>query len=302
MFNETVTFASTPTFNTPVTFSNSTISTLTSTDFISTNATITSATITSLTITNVLNATGINTPTLDTDNNGIVVNGRIQQIGSTSPNVFQAPMHIAGGIEITSTGQSINLNNGYVENLQMKTTPDNKDAANVEFVNLKANKNGDSAQVFKVANGVNGNDATNLSQVAGLILAQISTILPPGVIIPYAGVTPPAGWIECNGQSTAAYPALAAVVGGNVPDLRGEFIRGWDHGRGIDPGRGLLTFQQATAIAGTVESYNAIKIDNGEDSYSAGSPDSDSGRQTNIARTMYRVRPRNIALMYIIKV
>ncbi|WP_288981769.1 tail fiber protein [uncultured Flavobacterium sp.] len=302
VFNKPCIFASTPTFNTGVTFSNSTISTLTSTDFISTNATITSATITSLTITNVLNATGINTPTLDTDNDGIVVNGRIQQIGSTSPNVFQAPMHIAGGIEITSTGQSIDLNNGYVENLQMKTAPGNKDAANVEFVNLKANKNGDSAQVFQVANGVNGNDATNLSQVAGLILTQISTILPPGVIMPYAGVTPPAGWIECNGQSTSGYTALAAVVGSNVPDLRGEFIRGWDHGRGIDTGRGLLTFQQATAIAGTVEAYNYIQIDNGEDSYSAGSPPSDSGDPTYIARTMYRVRPRNIALMYIIKV
>ena len=302
VFNETVTFASTPTFNTPVTFSNSTISTLTSTDFISTNATITSATITSLTITNVLNATGINTPTLDTDNDGIVVNGRIQQIGSTNPNVFQAAIHVAGGINLTSTGQSIDLNNGYVENLQMKPVPDNKDAANVEFVNLKANKNGDSAQVFQVANGVNGNDATNLSQVAALIIAQVSAILPPGVIMPYAGVTPPAGWIECNGQSTAGYAALAAVVGSNVPDLRGEFIRGWDHGRGIDTGRGLLTFQQATAIAGTVESYHNIQIDNGEGSYSAGSPSSDSGYQTYIARTMYRVRPRNIALMYIIKV
>ena len=302
VFNETVTFASTPTFNTPVTFSNSTISTLTSTDFISTNATITSATITSLTITNVLNATGINTPTLDTDNDGIVVNGRIQQIGSTNPNVFQAAIHVAGGINLTSTGQSIDLNNGYVENLQMKPVPDNKDAANVEFVNLKANKNGDSAQVFRVANGVNGNDATNLSQVAALIIAQVSAILPPGVIMPYAGVTPPAGWIECNGQSTAGYAALAAVVGSNVPDLRGEFIRGWDHGRGIDTGRGLLTFQQATAIAGTVESYHNIQIDNGEGSYSAGSPSSDSGYQTYIARTMYRVRPRNIALMYIIKV
>jgi len=134
VFNETVTFASTPTFNTGVTFSSSTINTLTSTDLISTNATITSATITSLTITNVLNATGINTPTLDTDNDGIVVNGRIQQIGSTNPNVFQAAIHVAGGIEITSTGQSIDLNNGYVENLQMKPVPDDKDAANVKFV------------------------------------------------------------------------------------------------------------------------------------------------------------------------
>ena len=81
-----------------------------------------------------LNATGINTPALDADNDGIVVTGRIQQIGSSNPNVFQAPIHIAGGIEITSTGQSVDLNNGYVKNLQMKPVPDDKDATNVKFV------------------------------------------------------------------------------------------------------------------------------------------------------------------------
>lgn len=33
-------------------------------------------------------------------------------------------------------------------------------------------------------------------------------------------------WLECNGQSTSAYPALAVVVGANVPDYRGIFLRG----------------------------------------------------------------------------
>lgn len=134
VFNNPCTFNATPTFNTGVTLTNATITTLTSTDFATTNATITSANITSLTITNTLNATGINTPTLDTDNDGIVITGRIQQIGSTNPNVFQAAIHVAGGINLTSTGQSIDLNNGYVENLQMKPVPDDKDATNVKFV------------------------------------------------------------------------------------------------------------------------------------------------------------------------
>lgn len=133
-FNQPCTFNAIPTFNTGVAFSNTTITTLTSTDFISTNATITNATITSLTITNVLNATGINTPTFDTDNDGIIITGRIQQIGSTDPNVFQATIHAAGGIKITSSGQTIDVNNGYIENLNMRTVPENKDAANVEFV------------------------------------------------------------------------------------------------------------------------------------------------------------------------
>lgn len=53
----------------------------------------------------------------------------------------------------------------------------------------------------------------------------------------------PAGWIEANGQSTASYPKLAAVVGATVPELRGEFIRGWDNDRGIDAGRALGSAQ-----------------------------------------------------------
>lgn len=53
----------------------------------------------------------------------------------------------------------------------------------------------------------------------------------------YSATTPPAGWLECNGQSTSSYPELAAIVGSNVPDFRGEFIRGWDHAAGKDSGR-----------------------------------------------------------------
>lgn len=51
----------------------------------------------------------------------------------------------------------------------------------------------------------------------------------------------------CNGQSTSIYPALAVVVGANVPDLRGEFIRGADLGRGVDSGR-LVGSSQSDAI------------------------------------------------------
>ena len=34
-------------------------------------------------------------------------------------------------------------------------------------------------------------------------------------------------WLECNGQSTVAYPALAAIIGAVVPDYRGLFLRGY---------------------------------------------------------------------------
>ncbi|MGL5699133.1 MAG: phage tail protein [Kluyvera sp.] len=53
-------------------------------------------------------------------------------------------------------------------------------------------------------------------------------------------------FVSCSGQgfSTSAYPKLAQCYpSGVVPDLRGEFIRGWDNGRGVDSGRALLSLQ-----------------------------------------------------------
>ena len=50
----------------------------------------------------------------------------------------------------------------------------------------------------------------------------VSTV-PTGSVTAFAGSTAPDGWLECNGQATTGYDALAAVVGTNVPDLRGEF-------------------------------------------------------------------------------
>lgn len=60
----------------------------------------------------------------------------------------------------------------------------------------------------------------------------------------------PEGWLPCNGAaiSRTTYSRLFGVIGTaygsgngsttfNLPDLRGEFIRGLDNGRGVDAGR-----------------------------------------------------------------
>ena len=70
--------------------------------------------------------------------------------------------------------------------------------------------------------------------------------LPVGVPVPWPSATPPAGWLKCNGAAFNAttYPMLAkAYPSLKLPDLRGEFIRGWDDGRGVDAGRVLLAAQ-----------------------------------------------------------
>ncbi|SRA83642.1 phage tail protein [Escherichia coli] len=84
--------------------------------------------------------------------------------------------------------------------------------------------------------------------------------LPVGVPVPWPSATPPTGWLKCNGAafSSEKYPKLAKAYPTNkLPDLRGEFIRGWDDGRGVDAGRALLSIQ-----TGMLEKHRHIVVAN----------------------------------------
>ncbi|EFO1203975.1 integrase [Escherichia coli] len=86
--------------------------------------------------------------------------------------------------------------------------------------------------------------------------------LPVGVPVPWPSATPPTGWLKCNGAvfSSEKYPNLAkAYPTLKLPDLRGEFIRGWDDGRGIDSGRNLLSAQN-DAIQNIVGSFGRTQL------------------------------------------
>ncbi len=77
-----------------------------------------------------------------------------------------------------------------------------------------------------------------------------------GQVIFVAGNTAPNGFLKANGQAVSReeYADLFAMIGTlygagdgsttfNLPDLRGEFVRGWDDGRGADSGRLLGSWQ-----------------------------------------------------------
>ncbi|HEN3524018.1 TPA: tail fiber protein [Yersinia enterocolitica] len=84
--------------------------------------------------------------------------------------------------------------------------------------------------------------------------------LPVGVPVPWPTATAPAGWLKCNGAAfaSAQYPKLAiAYPGLKLPDLRGEFIRGWDDGRGVDSARSLLA-PQDPLVAGHTHSLSRM--------------------------------------------
>ena len=180
--------------------------------------------------------------------------------------------------------------------------------------------------------------------------------VPVGSIFCRAFSVVPAGYLECNGAavSRTTYSALFALIGEyygagngsttfNLPDLRGEFIRGFDNGRGVDSGRSIGTFQTAEnnshshgytnpgiTVSGANHNHNirglslqpsiasvGITLGSGQ-GYQIGYRTNDdvvtgdavkfSGTQTmtgnvgiTISNAGSEARPRNIALMYIIK-
>ncbi|EGB32957.1 phage tail protein [Escherichia coli] len=165
---------------------------------------------------------------------------------------------------------------------------------------------------------LSGKDVAGLLAYLGL---GEGSALPVGVPVPWPSATPPTGWLKCNGAAFSAeeYPELAKAYPTNkLPDLRGEFIRGWDDGRGVDSGRGLLTAQAETKItnhhgnggnaddisAGVSGSPPKNFVRNADSAVNAGSGFTafGSGNLTmNGVTSYFGVRPRNIAFNYIVR-
>ncbi|AOV62131.1 tail collar fiber protein [Synechococcus phage S-CAM7] len=131
-------------------------------------------------------------------------------------------------------------------------------------------------------------------------------VVPVGTVIMYYGANAPTGYLECDGQSTSGYDDLLALIGSNVPDLRGEFVRGWDNGRGVDTGRALGSTQddEFKEHQHTIDTYlllDGANLVNQEKVIA----DDDRSNSVISKTTNYEggteTRPRNISLMYCIK-
>lgn len=126
---------------------------------------------------------------------------------------------------------------------------------------------------------------------------------------------PPSGYLECNGQSTSSYPELAALIGAKVPDLRGAFVRGFDHGRGVDSGRSFGSFQSDAGrnVFGNMYGVSNDYLSGGDGAFSAaligwsnvatgGSSyvenySFDASRVWGVNHTASEFRPVNVALL-----
>ncbi|WP_350306264.1 phage tail protein [Photorhabdus viridis] len=141
----------------------------------------------------------------------------------------------------------------------------------------------------------------------GWYVVYSSTMLPPeqhpvGSPIPWPQPNPPSGYLTCNGQAfnKSTYPQLAAAYpSGTLPDLRGEFIRGWDDGRGVDSGRGVLSWQHYD-----IHSHSHGGVFTGaleRESHGSGGWGAMNTNGTTEAAGGAETRPRNIAFNYIVR-
>lgn len=158
--------------------------------------------------------------------------------------------------------------------------------------------------VLPVANGGTGSSA------------GASSPFPAGSVIYHAANTPPTGFLKADGStvSRSTYSDLFAAIGETygagdgsttflVPDLRGEFMRGWDDSRGIDGSRAFGSTQ-----ADELKSHNHdINVRWGA-TFNSGhvSANSLGGNSANLGSSIAstggsETRPRNVALLACIK-
>lgn len=166
---------------------------------------------------------------------------------------------------------------------------------------------GVTAGGFPVASRANADGSVNIIAKDGTIISTLhsGTKLVEYVPIPYPKTTPPTGYLMLMGQaiSQSMYPILYSLYGSQLPDLRGEFIRGWDNSRGVDSGRGILTYQADELKSHTHSVARAQNSGVGSLTDRVTTANGDSGIANNAAQSAggAETRPRNIAFNYIVK-
>ena len=222
-----------------------------------------------------------------------------------------------------------------------------RDTSNSNFVAIQAPSNvaSDITLTLPSSDG-NANDVLQSDGSGNLSFAALPQAVPTGSVHLMATTTAPSGYLKCNGAavSRTTYADLFAIVGTtwgegdgsstfNVPDLRGEFVRGWDDSRGVDSSRSFASSQSSANLQHnhTATATSTSSVTDPGHFHNVAYSNSDSGdgvieesgvglsgyEPTETATTGITVststsvsvandggseaRPRNIAMMYVIK-
>lgn len=171
-----------------------------------------------------------------------------------------------------------------------------KQAKNLQDNKLDKTANAVSSSKLKVPRKINNVDFDGTSDIT--VTDDALTYMP----IPYPKSSPPSGYLAMMGQaiSESTYPKLYALYGAVLPDMRSQFLRGLDYGKGIDEGRIVLSLQEdmlkshnhgippSNAVPGVgigFQGSNFQFINNKTTDYTGGT----------------ETRPKNIAFLYIVK-
>ena len=254
-----------------------------------------------------------------------VINGSINSVVNiTASGSIVTPNLTCNNSLSILNGATISCGNNPITNVTMNSVPNNSDVATVEYVISKAAPTATEAtagiaKIASTSKSLAGSNDTDF--ITPLKLAQYVSslsVIPAGTVNAFAGSTIPAGWLECNGSAVSRtgltanlFSAIGITYGPgdgintfNLPDLRGEFIRGWDHGRGVDIGRNIGS-TQADELKSHTHKYNAPTYNYGHQDgntdtsrYGRKDPIYEYTESTGGSET----RPRNVALTYIIKI
>ena len=140
-----------------------------------------------------------------------------------------------------------------------------------------------------------GTTVVNKAYVDAQVANATATALPAGSTLHFAGNNIPTGFLLCDGRavSRTTYAVLFKAIGVtwgngdgsstfNLPDGRGEYLRGLDAGRGVDTGRALGSSQEdSTAVNGLVATTEVTVADGGEHSHTIPDVRPGSGNSDN---------------------
>ena len=255
-----------------------------------------------------------------------------------------------------SASDTVNVSTGGTNRVQIDTNgitvQDRKairfrDSSNSNFVAVRAPDDAASDITLTLpSSDGNANDVLQSDGSGNLSFAALPQAVPTGSVHMMATTTAPSGYLKCNGAavSRTTYADLFTIIGTthgagdgsstfNVPDLRGEFVRGWDDSRGVDSGRSFGSSQSDqnaqhnhTATATSTSTVNdpghihQVQYSNSDsgDGVIEESGTGLSGQEPTLSATTgitvststsvsianqggSEARPRNVAMMYVIK-
>lgn len=268
--------------------------------------------------------------TILTEENGVMLAGN-QTVGGSK--TFSTRAHFSDGLTISAanTDQSAEFRRGaadwYWRNPISGQSLQLKDNGDLAYQNRKIYHEGNKPAWADIQNkpdvATRGTTLAHYGITDSVTGADFQwASLKPGTVMYFAGDQAPHGWLAANGAavSRAGFPHLFAAIGTrygagdgrstfNLPDLRGEFVRSWDAGRGVDSGRALGSWQgdeikshrHVSYFGENPRAYSPPEGYAGTGIGSAGGIDGDNVYPYTSATGGAETRPRNIALLACIK-